>query len=144
MSIDDKLKQILIAHEGLRLKPYRCSAGKLTVGVGRNLDDVGISHEEAMVLLDNDIAKTKDQVERTFSWFKGLDEARQLVVLNMVFNLGMTRFLDFNQTIVAIKNRDYPLAAKHMLNSLWAKQVGKRAVQLSQIMETGKLDSEFH
>lgn len=122
--------------EGLRLKPYRDSVGKLTIGIGRNLDDVGISHEEAYLLLGNDIAKVESEAAR-FPWFLELNEARQAVVLNMIFNLGLAGFIKFSNTIRYISAGDYNSAAEHMRNSKWADQVGARAGRLARIMETG-------
>jgi len=132
------LRDALVRDEGIRLKVYRCTAGKLTIGVGRNLDDVGISMEEAMHLLDNDIARVRAEVRHAFPWFQGLDDVRQNVVLNMVFNLGLYRFAQFFQTIKCIESHDYAGAADRMLQSLWAKQVGARAVRLSKQMRDGQ------
>lgn len=131
------LRDDLVRDEGIRLKPYRCTAGKLTIGVGRNLDDNGISHAEAIALLDNDIARVKAECGKAFAWFGALDDARQDVVLNMVFNLGVTRFSQFHQTIQHISRGEYSAAADQMLKSLWAKQVGSRAVRLARKMREG-------
>ena len=128
----------LVRDEGLKLKPYRCTAGKLTIGVGRNLDDVGITRDEAMVMLWNDIARVKADATHAFPWFARLDPVRQDVVLNMIFNLGINRFSQFHQTIKCIEAFDYAGAADRMLQSLWAKQVGQRAVRLSNQMRNGQ------
>jgi lysozyme len=127
----------LVRDEGLKLKPYRCTAGKLTIGVGRNLDDVGISRDEAMYLLENDIARVSADAKHAFPWFARLDPVRQDVVLNMIFNLGINRFSQFHQTIKCIEAFDYAGAADRMLQSLWAKQVGQRAVRLANQMRSG-------
>ena len=129
------LRDDLIRDEGIRLKTYRCTAGKLTIGVGRNLDDVGITRDEALHLLDNDIARVRGEVRKTFPWFDGLTETRQGVVINMVFNLGLRRFSQFFQTIKAISEGDYRKAAAQMRASLWARQVGARAERLAVQME---------
>jgi len=135
-----RLHEMLIRHEGLRLKPYRDTVGKLTVGVGRNLDDVGITREEALMLLNNDIAEVRREVERAFPWFTRLNLVRQNVVLNMVFNLGLPRFQQFKKTISAIKAKHWDEAARQMLDSRWAEQVGRRARELAAMMKTGKYD----
>ena len=132
------LEEILIRDEALRLKPYRDSVGKLTIGVGRNLDDVGISEDEARYLLRNDIAKVREQAER-FHWFPELNEARQIVVLSMIFNLGFDGFQGFRNTIKFIEAGDYHNAAENMLKSKWAEQVGARAGRLANAMRTGVL-----
>ena len=132
----EQLKKMLIRHEALRLKPYKDSVGKLTIGVGRNLDDRGITEAEAMLLLSNDIGSAMNDAQ-SFPWFKALDSVRQDVVLDMLFNLGKQRFSGFRKMIIAIENTGYPRAADEMLDSKWAQQVGLRATELSQMMRTG-------
>ena len=131
------LKEQLIKHEGVRLRPYRCTAGKLTIGIGRNLDDVGISQEEALYLLDNDISKATSALLQALPWVKDLDDARRNVLINMAFNLGINGLLGFKNTLGLIEQGNYGAAAKQMLLSKWAMQVKDRAVELSKIMESG-------
>lgn len=132
------LRELLIAHEGLRLKPYQDTVGKLTIGVGRNLDDKGISMHEAMLMLDHDIEAVEDDLDRRLPWWRGLTEARQLVLADMCFNLGIDRLLGFKNTLAAIHAGDYEAAAAGMLASKWATQVGKRAHRLAKMMREGK------
>jgi lysozyme len=134
---------LLKKHEGLRLKPYRCSAGKLTIGYGHNLDDVGISEEEAEMLLLNDLLTANIEVENRFVWFEDLDEVRKAVVVNMIFNLGIARFSAFKKTISLIEEGSYSEAAQEMLDSRWANQVGSRANELSEMMRTGLWPEEI-
>ncbi|MCK5866668.1 MAG: glycoside hydrolase family protein [Marinobacter adhaerens] len=132
------LRSQLERHEGLRLKPYRDTVGKLTVGYGRNLEDVGISRDEADFMLDNDI----DQVERqldTVDEYRDLDDVRQTLIANMAFNLGFAGVMGFKNMWAAIGRRDWESASEEMLNSKWARQVGVRAVELSEIMQTGEV-----
>ena len=136
--MSDQLRRMLIRHEGLRLKPYRDTVGKLTIGVGRNLDDSGISRDEAFLLLRNDIASVRRSVKRTFPWFARLNPVRQNVVLNMVFNMGLPRFRQFRKTIAAIKAKRWDDAAKEMLDSKWSRQVKGRARELSRMMRRGQ------
>ena len=131
-----RLEDMLIRHEDLRLKPYRDTVGKLTIGVGRNLDDVGISEDEALLLLDSDIQKAK-QGAASFPWFPSLDEVRQDVVIDMIFNMGLTRFSGFKNMIAAIARQDYVAASEEMMKSTWATQVGQRSIELSAMMKTG-------
>jgi lysozyme len=133
----DKLENILIRHEGLKLKPYRCTAGKLTIGVGRNLDDNGITDAEARMMLRYDIEVSRTSLLK-YKWFNNLDPVRQDVVVNMVFNLGLPRFMQFKKTIAFLESEDWENAATEMLNSKWAKQVGKRALELAAMIVTGK------
>lgn len=132
------LRELLIAHEGLRLKPYQDTVGKLTIGVGRNLDDKGISMHEAMLMLDHDIEAVEDDLDQRLPWWRGLTEVRQLVLADMCFNLGVHRLQGFRNTLAAIQAGDYEAAAAGMLASKWATQVGKRAHRLAKMMREGK------
>ena len=133
----DRLIQQLIRHEGLKLKPYRCPAGKLTIGVGRNIEDNGITREEALYLLNNDIARCQRELYGAFPWFSELSETRREVLINMCFNLGLSRLQGFKNMLSALMNHDYEQAAEEMENSAWAKQVGFRADELAEIMRRG-------
>lgn len=136
MSLTD-LKKQLILHEGLRLKPYRCSANKLTIGVGHNLDDKPISEKAAEVILEDDINDCLKDLDKSLPWWRSLSEARQRVLVDMCFNLGIQGLLKFNQTLTAIKSGEYEKAVQCMGESLWAKQVGRRAVKLQEMMRNG-------
>lgn len=131
------LRKDVMHAEGLRLKPYRDTVGKLTIGYGRNLEDVGITKLEAEVLLDHDLADAEMECRKAFAWFDGLSELRQRVIVEMVFNLGLSRFMEFKATIAALMLRDYETAARQMLASKWAKQVKGRAIRLSEWMRDG-------
>jgi len=135
----DRIKEQLVRHEGLRLKPYRCTAGKLTIGIGRNLDDCGISQSEAYVMLINDIMNCEKQLQQKIpDIYNGLDEVRKSVLLNMCFNLGIKGLMEFKNTLAFIKAGDWERAANGMLASKWAKQVGRRAIELSELMRKGQ------
>lgn len=125
-------------HEGERLKPYRCTAGKLTIGIGRNLEDRGITREEAAILLANDIAAEERELQRALPWVTKLDEVRQRVLLDMSFNMGLVGLLGFKNTLATIEAGNYQRAATMMLDSKWAKQVGQRAERLARMMATGR------
>lgn len=132
------LTGLIVRHEGLRLFPYKCTSEKLTIGVGRNLDDIGISEDEAMYMLRNDISRCTSEARLALPFFDALLDIRQDTIINMVFNLGITRFLGFKKMIKALKERDYDEVSKQMLNSKWANQVGNRAIELAHIMRTGR------
>lgn len=134
----DAFKKHLRWAESERLFPYRCSAGKLTIGVGRNLDDRGITAEESDCLLETDVALVLDEC-RGLDYWDALSPARQLVVADMVFNLGLARFNRFVKLNAALRIHDYTLAAHEMMDSRWANQVGRRAHKLKQIMLSGEL-----
>lgn len=134
---DRELELQLIDHEDIKLKPYRCSAGKLTIGVGRNLDDNGITKAEAMMMLRNDLTQTRFGLEKVFPGFLGLSRPRRRALIDMCFNLGLPRFLQFKKMLAAVVARDFNQAAEEMLSSRWAEQVGQRAHTLATMMREG-------
>lgn len=119
-------------HEGLRLTPYLCTSGVQTIGFGRNLER-GITIQEAELLLLNDLEVSTEEAKK-FEFYSYLTSNRQDVIVEMIFNLGLTRFKNFKKTIKAIENKDFAAAADEMLNSAWASQVGQRAITLSNKM----------
>ena len=135
--VEEKLIKLLITHEGLRLKPYRDTRGKLTIGVGRNLDDVGITEDEALYLLKNDIKRVLDFLKERLPYWNGLTETRKMALVDMCFNLGPGGFLSFKKMLRALERGDYEQAAKEMLDSRWARQVGRRAEELAEMMREG-------
>lgn len=118
-----RLKKIIREHEGLRLFPYKCPAGKWTIGSGRNLSDNGISYDEAMLLLENDIHRAMDELSH-FDWYMRLNGVRKGVLTELNFNIGLGRFCTFKKMISALENNNYEMAAAEMLDSKWARQVG--------------------
>ena len=134
----ERLKSALKRDEDTKLKPYRCSANKLTIGTGRNIEDNGISQAESDFMLANDIARCVDECVKTLPFFCDLDDVRQEVILNMCFNMGIGRLLGFKDTFSAISRGDYEFAAVAMLDSKWAAQVGARATRLADAMRSGE------
>jgi lysozyme len=131
------LKVLLVRHEKLMLKPYTDTAGKLTIGVGRNLTDDGITEAEAGVLLDNDIATAILDLRLTVLPFSTLSDNRQHALIDMMLNLGRTRFSKFDKMIAALNALDFSKAADEMLESLWAREVGDRAKELAKMVREG-------
>ena len=129
----DQLKE----DEGFSGNVYECTAGKITIGYGRNLDDNPLTKSEAEFLLKNDLEKVARQAQK-FPWYKTLKPERRGVIINMLYNLGLTRFKGFKNMIAALYNEDYVKAAEEMLDSKWANQVGFRAKRLANIMERGE------
>ena len=131
-------------HEGLRLEPYKCSEGYLTIGFGRNIETNGISEAEAEFMLTNDLIACEKELKDE-GWYNQLDETRRAVVLNMAFNLGKPKLMQFKKFIGALSDDDYETASKEMITgsdgvseSKWASQVGKRAYELAEQMRTGQ------
>jgi lysozyme len=134
--MSDQLRAMLIRQEGLKLKPYRDSVGKLTIGVGHNLEDTGISEAAAYFILDEDIAVANSEAAK-LPVFASLDPVRQDVLIDMVFNMGLPRLRGFVNMLGALADRNWDEAAKQMLDSRWATQVGRRAEELSEMIRTG-------
>lgn len=133
------LREQLLRDEGVVLLPYTDSVGKLTIGVGRNLDDVGISRHEAEVLLDNDINRATAAVMERLPWAAALGEVRFAVLVNMTFNMGIGGLVGKNpKALAACERGDYDEAAREMLDGPWKDQVGPRAHRLADQMRTGE------
>lgn len=133
----DKLRQQIRMHEGVEHKVYEDTEGIKTVGVGRNLEDRGLSDDEIDYLLSNDIDICVKELEQTFDWYDDLDDIRKRVLIDMMFNLGMPRLKGFVNMLKAIEAGAWKNAAVEMLDSKWAEQVGNRASRLSEMMESG-------
>lgn len=132
------LRLQLVAHEGERLRPYLDVTGHVSIGVGRNLTDKGISQTESRILLDNDIGDCIRELCATFQWFPDLDGPRQRVLVDMCFNLGIDGLQEFKKFLGYVANQQYASAAREMLNSKWAAQVGARAQRLAALMLSGQ------
>jgi len=129
--------ELIRRHEGLRLRPYADSMGHLTIGYGRALDIVGISREEAEAMLRADVERAREAL-KALEWFGGLDDARSAALIDMAFNLGGAGLGGFSRFLDAMKRRDFGAAAREMLDSKWAGQVGGRARELAAMIRTGR------
>lgn len=127
----------LILHEGLRLKPYTDTVGKLTIGIGHNLTDKGLTQAQCVSILRDDLADTTSFLNSHCPWYANLDPIRQKAILDLTFNL-MGKLLDFHNMIAAIQAQDWNRAADELLNSTFAHQTGVRAQHLAQMLRTGQ------
>ena len=142
----------LIEHEGLVLTPYKCPAGKITIGVGRNIEDNPLSEKEkralgdyqhgitkngALMLLRNDVEKCLKDLKKLECW-RGLDIERQYAMLDMCFNQGIRGLLGFKKMLKALELKDYKKASEECLNSLYAKQLPKRSKRIAHLIRTGE------
>lgn len=127
----DALAEQLIKDEGLRLKPYADTLGVETIGVGRNLRDVGISEDEARYLLKNDILRVAAELDREISWWRGRPEHVQQAMANMCFQLGVHGLLGFKRTLACLQAGDYAGAKEAALDSAWARQTPNRAASVT-------------
>lgn len=133
----EALKQELSRDELRVAKAYKDSLGILTGGVGRNLEQVPFSDAEIDLMLQTDIGRAENGMDRLFPAWRDLSDARQRVLLNMTFNIGQTRFSGFHEMWAALQAQDYEAVAREMLDSKWAVQVGERATRLAQMMREG-------
>ena len=129
----DQLKDF----EGLELKPYRCTSNKLTIGLGRNLEDNGITEEEAYYLATNDLDNLMDELDQNIPWWDDLDDPRKRALLNLAYNVGTPTLMKFKKTLEHLKNGFYTEASEEVLRSRWADQVGRRATFISEVFKTG-------
>ena len=154
-----KLVEKLIEHEGMVLQVYKDSLGIDTIGIGRNLEDRGISKEEldamdiptmghiyeyginevdAVYLAENDVQIVEDELLRAHPCVDRLDAVRQLVLIDMAFNMGVPRLCKFKKMWNAIHEQKFEAASLEMMDSKWARQVGQRAKKLSEAMKLGE------
>ena len=156
----DLLLQKLVAHEGLRLQVYEDSLGIATIGIGRNLEargitpealawmaipnmaivhTMGITEADAVYLAQNDVQIVEEELVRAHPCVDRLDAVRQLVLVDMAFNMGVPRLGKFKKMWAAIHENNFEEAAKEMLDSRWANQVKSRATKLAHAMHTGEI-----
>ena len=137
----ERLTKMLKRHEGVRSHAYKCSAGFITVGAGRNLDPdggIGLSDSEIDMLLANDIARVDQELRDRFGWYSELDSVRRDAMIDIAFNLGITKLLRFEKALSAMESQDYFLASEEFNDSRWSDQVGARADELCDMIETGE------
>lgn len=121
-----QLKDHIKEYEGLSNVLYKCTSNKVSIGYGRNLEDVGISKDEAEYLLKNDIDIALDEVSEHFD-IPNLPEPAQIVLVDMCFNMGISRLLNFRNMIKAMEQDDWDKAADELLDSKYAAQTKRRA-----------------
>ena len=125
-----KLREVLTDHEGLKYKPYKCTAGKLTIGIGHNLDDRGVSPAVVDLMYDEDVTEVVADLKIIFTDFDDLPDDIQIVLADMRFQLGANRFRKFKKMIAAVKQSNWPEMIIQMKDSYWYKQTTNRANDL--------------
>ena len=145
----EKLKEIITEHEGRRSLVYDDATGKTltkgstligypTISVGRELSGFGLSDDEMDYLLDNDIKRCIEEIERqNYSWWPGLNDARRTVIISQVFNMGLSRFRGFKKQIKALERKDFTRASEEMRSSKWYNQNTSRVESLAVWMDSG-------
>lgn len=155
MLSNDEIIQRLVFHEGCVLKPYRCSRGYLTIGVGRNLETNPLTNEElkvcgdykhgitknaAFYLLRNDIKRVTEECSERFPFWKQLDDERKYALIDMVFQLGLGGVLKFKNMLKAMGVGNYKEASEHCLDSKYAQQTPNRAKRIAKTIECGRFE----
>jgi|TARA_R110002126_G_scaffold177586_1_gene326536 lysozyme len=137
----ERLLEMLKRHEGVESHAYECSEGKTTIACGRNIDQrggIGLSEDEIDYLLENDVERVIKELAEEYPWFNDLDDVRKDAMIDISFNLGATRLRGFQRALTAMKEGNYTSAKAEFLESRWAKQVGGRALELADMVETGE------
>lgn len=129
----ERLKQTLTRHEGKRHMMYKCSVGVDTVGVGHAMTQP-LSDRVIDLMLEDDIIIAVEELRRNVMFFDDLPEEAQEVLVNMCFNLGITRLMQFKNMFAAIEEESWSTAANEALDSKWARQVGSRAEELAGVL----------
>lgn len=154
-----KLHALLILHEGLKLETYLCPAGKLTIGVGHNLEarpipglsrGSKITRERAMEILTDDLRGVVEEIPRRAPWVEELDEVRQAVLVDMAFNMGVWGLFRFKGFLRDLQEGGFTGDSREMFKSRWAYQVGDgpgkrrdRVDRLAEMIETGEWPKEI-
>ena len=136
-----QLLDMLMKHEGVETHAYTDTVGKLTIGVGRNIDPVGglgLSKKEIAYLLQNDVDRVEQELVNSIPWVEHIEWERMDALVNICFNLGLPRFLKFKKALAAAEDQDWELCADEFMDSRWSSQVGQRAVELTTLLRTGE------
>lgn len=130
----NEVRKRLIEHESIKLMPYRCTAGKLTIGVGRNLDDRGISQATATQMLEEDIEIVLDELKRALPYWDQLKWNYKEALVDLAFNMGVPRLMMFKRMLAAIEADEPEKASEELLDSRYASQVGIRASNIAALL----------
>lgn len=135
----DKLTTSIKQHEGFRPYLYKDTTSNWTIGYGRNLSARGITQPEAQMMLQNDIQLALAEASTQTWWSHVMDnDARSRAMVEMIFNMGLATLQEFHVATLCLCNNDYSGAATAFLDSSWAREVGDRAVELTQMISTGE------
>ena len=136
--MQSKSEQFTESNEGYRQFTYLCPAQKWTVGIGFNLDDVGLSHEESRVILKMRLRAIESQLSQLLHGYDAHNDARQAALADMAYQMGVNGLLKFKRSLAYMAAIDYDSAADEFLNSNWAKQTPIRAKKVTEMIRTGE------
>lgn len=131
-----RVRETLIKHEGLRLDLYKDSLGIYTIGVGHNIQERGITAAVAKLMLDEDIDEAVKDLRRNISFFDTLPQAIKEALVNLCFNMGIPRLMQFRKTLAFLRDGKYEKAANELLDSRYATQVGYRAIEIAAMIRS--------
>jgi lysozyme len=137
MELDKNLLDSVKFHEGFRTRAYQDTVGVWTIGYGTNLQALVVDEPTAARWLHDKLVEAQSFAKGLPEW-NGLSPVRRNVVIEMIYNLGPRGYVMFANTRRAMQDGRYADAAKGMLASKWALQVGQRALRLAQQMEKGE------
>ena len=116
--------------------PYRCSAGKLTIGVGHNLDALGLPIHIIDELFEYDLQNTIQDCASLYPNWNELPDEIQMVLVDMCFNLGKAGLQKFKKMNRAVEDFNWVRMLEEMRDSRWYSQVKNRAVELEEIVRS--------
>lgn len=128
----DKVKEMLIRHEGTMCTLYQCTEDKWTIGVGRNLTDRGITEDEALYLLENDIKRVMNQLDENWPVWRSFEQRAAMVCVDLCFNLGISGFMNFRKTRALMELGMWLEASEELLDSRYAIQLPNRSLYNSR------------
>lgn len=143
MTWDQRVRRLAELHEGRRRYAYRDTVGKITIGIGRNLDDVGLSDDEIDYLYANDHRRVRADLDRALPWWRWEDGVRRAALADLCFNLGIVKLLRFRATLRHWRAGEYDAAARQLQHSLWYRQVKTRGVRIVRMVRTGEWPPEI-
>ena len=131
-----RLRETITRHEGSRLQMYQDSLGIWTIGVGHNIQEKGISPKVMELMLDEDLEEAISELKRSVSFFSKMPQQVQEALVNLSFNMGIPRLMQFKKTLALLREGDFESAADELLDSRYAEQVGQRALEIADMIRT--------
>lgn len=127
---------MVVRHEGYRQHIYIDTTGHRTIGHGINLE-AGLTEDESLLVVEHRLNRIDEELSYRLPWYNQLSAIRQDVLCNMAYNLGTNGLLGFRKMLASMEDKRWDTAAREMLDSRWARQVGRRAEELADLMRSG-------
>lgn len=141
------IHNLLEYEEGYREKPYLCSEGYPTIGIGKRIGRKGDNVKRfdftcpksvAYAWLDEELKSISAELNKHL-WFTNLSDDRRCIVVSMAYQMGLSGLFKFKNMIKHLSNENYERAAKEALNSRWAKQTPQRANRHTEVLKNNNL-----